>query len=57
MSPSSWLLFFVLAALAGYYPWLVEALAAGTVAVLQQPAVLAVLAVLIVGHKVRRRWV
>ena len=54
MSPSSWLLAVVLTVLAGYYPWLVEALVAGTVAALQQPAVLAVLAVVIVGHKVRR---
>lgn len=53
MRASTYLLLAVLAALVGHYPWLIN-VAVGTVALaINQPAVLAALAVGILVHKIR----
>jgi hypothetical protein len=56
MRASSWLLMFILATLAVHYPWAPALAVAGIAAALNQPAILATAAIVIVGVRIHRRY-
>ncbi|WP_405944733.1 hypothetical protein [Streptomyces sp. NBC_00932] len=56
MRASSWLLLFVLAALAVHYPWAPALAVAGIAAAIHQPEFLFTMAFAIVGVRIHRRF-